>query len=343
MPTSRKVLLLGNRNDADLTRATLQPGYEFVSCEPDQAEFPRETEAHFDFVVSSGLPEQREIELAVGARWPLVILLEADDGSALTRIESGAFVVVRGPAAGLQLLQAARVCAAKVARQNFIQAIEGPMVHDLRGIVGIVDLSARLLETAVRTGTLSSSQEQLLNACRRISWWLGDLGAHLLLRLAPDKHWPRMQGINWNEVIGRGVAELALDHPRRSLSLTLASQPTCTLSPDHVLLVLRGLLEVALKTTASIEGIHFTLAGDATEELSLTVTAERSSRSAALDAILADPNRWPPGPGPDVPFHFISATLLAHATGGEITLEWVGEQMLAVARWPALPPTPALA
>jgi hypothetical protein len=337
MPTSRQVLLLGARSDADLVRATLQAGYEYVSCEPDQAAFARDTDAHFDFVVSSGLPVQSQIEADAAARWPLIILVEADEPAAVARMESGALLVVRGPAFGLQLVQAARICAATVAKENFIRAVEGPLVHDLRGIVGLVDLSARLLETAGQAGNLSSSREQLLNACRRISWWLGDLGAHLVLRLDPDRRWPRVQGIKWAEVISSKVADLSVDHPRRSLSVTLASRPTCTLSPEHVLLVLQGILEVALKTTSSMENIHFTLAGDASEELSLTVRAERSSPSPTLRAILENPTCWPPGPGSDVPFHFVSALLLARSMGGDITVDWLDQQVLAVARWPASP------
>src|SRR5688500_13398056 len=119
MPTSRQVLLLGARSDADLARATLPAGYEFVSCEPDQAAFTCGTDAHFDFVVSSGLPVQSQIEADAAARWPLIILVEADDPAALARMESGALLVVRGPGFGLQLLQAARICAATVAKENF--------------------------------------------------------------------------------------------------------------------------------------------------------------------------------------------------------------------------------
>jgi|GEM_PF-1789122 len=336
MPTPRKVLLLGSPNDAQLARETWRETYDYVVCEPGDALSALAGDEHFEFVLSSGLPAQRELESLAGAHFPLIVLLEAEDDSALERVQAGVFVVVRGPAVRLQLVQAARYCAERTARQSFISAVEGPLVHDLRGIVGVVHLSARLLERAGQGLAASSSPASALDACRRIGWWVSDLESHLALRLDPERAWPRVPGTNWHAVIGRRVADLVLDHPRRAISLALDSRPKCTLSPEHVLLVLRGIFEVALRTTGSQEAVYLKLQGDAPEALSLTVSASHSAPSAAIEAALfADPSHWPGGPGSDIPFHLVSASLLARATGGEVRVEWIGQHLQAVARWPA--------
>src|SRR5688572_4277733 len=335
MLTPGKVLLLGSRKDADLARDTWREAYDYVVCEPRDAANGIGVDEHFEFVLSSGLPAQRELETAVSAHSPLIVLLKADDPSALERVRAGVFVVIRGPAVGLQLVQAARYCAEWTAKQSFISAVEGPLIHDLRGIVGIVHLSARLREYAGQDSEESRNQRRALDACRRIGWWLSDLEAHLALRLDPDRAWPRVPGSNWNDVIGRRVSDLAVDHPRRALALTLGSRPRCTLSPEHVLLVLRGIFEVALKTTASQEAIHFRLEGEAPEALVLSVCAAHSTPSAALEAALLGPGHWPSGPAEDVPFHLVSACLLARATGGEVRVDWIGQRLQAEARWPS--------
>ena len=152
MPTPQKVLLLGRRDDAELVRQCWQKAYEYVVCEPTTRATDFADDAHFEFVVSSGLLEHESIETALAARFPLIVLLEADDSSAAERVRAGAFVVFRGPTAFLQLLQGARHCAESLLRRSFISAVEGPLVHDLHGIVGIVYLSARLLEAAKQDG-----------------------------------------------------------------------------------------------------------------------------------------------------------------------------------------------
>jgi len=223
------------------------------------------------------------------------------------------------------------------ATRELLATIEGPLLHDVQGALGVIRLATQLLDESTENPAAKASHSKILNACRRLSWRIEDLRAQLLVRLDEERVVPADAGSDWAVVVQRRLVELGQDQPRRKFEFSVEGKPRAKLATAHLLLILHGLIDAALRSTAAEQDVSVSLAAGADGGgLVLSVRTEGSRLSAPVLAQLdTPPALWSLSMEGEVPFRLVQAGLLARKWGGDVQLFWAEGRLTARAHLPA--------
>ncbi len=221
--------------------------------------------------------------------------------------------------------------------RELLATIEGPLLHDVQGALGVIRLATQLLDESTENPAAKASHSKILNACRRLGWRMEDLRAQLLVRLDEEREVPADRGIDWAVVVQRRLVELGQDQPRRKFVFSVDGKPRAEVATTHVLLILHGLIDAALRSTAAEQDVSVSLGVSAEGSgLVLSVGTEGSRLSAPVVAQLdTPPALWSLSMEAEVPFRLVQAGLLARKWGGDVELFWAEGRLTARAHLPA--------
>lgn len=283
-----------------------------------------ESTASFDVLVQGENASQTDDGV------PTISLVSGEDAELEPRVRAGELLVARGPTERLQLHTLERWMRERWHSKELEATVVHPISHEVRGVIGVVQLAAQLLQ---QSGTAPSTTSKLVNAARRMSRLLEDIRTVVPLRTRGQVA-PVFDGA-WPQDLEKQLGHLSEADRKRSWSFSVKAQQANAFSTPHVLGVVLGAVEAVEKVTSPDEPLTVEVASDS-DRMTATVQANGASPGESfqrqLGVSIAD---WALLQHREVPFRLVTAALLARQCHGQLEVALQDDQLVIRGSLPA--------
>ncbi len=236
---------------------------------------------------------------------------------------SEGYVLQRGAQEAHQLRVVLELAHSRSQANRFGQLISSPFAHDVRGVIGVVNLAAQVLSANEQNAAMS---KKLLAVGIKMSELLETLQAASPASREFDEH--SSAGESWSAMSDALQSWFQAAHRSRTLELEQSDGGRIVLCPEAIQVIVRGMVDACTRYSPKAVPVKLraTLSADIPE---FEVRIDQVSCSDKQRSILtAPPSEWNPSQSDGVPWRLWVSHQLAAGLNVDLSATLSGEGLI---------------